>query len=296
MKKMKVLQLCLLIAAAHPANAQSPESLIQNVEDYKAFMDAEANKSPLCRSYQGKPIILTRFDALAERLAGPAPKGEYETTAEYSVRRTEVGARRGLGPVAIAVPLDRDHVRYDADVGAFMVLAGAFPAGSFSDAPQANMAAEIAVLTAKDRLGTTPRLAIGLPGTEKTVSTGTARNVFGAAVQTAEVDRRTRGLSLTGNKIFGFARDAESTVTGFEASPAKAPAMKAGLRAALVVEPEAPYILTNIMPGATATNRKPVHYTERATIITARARCALILDAQSRVLASADAGLVSDAR
>jgi len=295
LRALCALGLLMPLPAGQAAAAPQADDLVRRADDYRTMMEAETRKSPLCKGYLGRPVTLTPFATLAGRLSGPPAKGEYETTSQFQTRVAASGPRQA-GVVALAVPLDGDYVRYDADAGAFMVLAGAFPSGDFSEAPQADMAATIAVLNAKDKLGDGPRLSVAVSAAETTTSTGTARNIFGAAVRTAEVDRRTRGLSLAGEKLFGFAKDEASTVTGFPIAPARAPAVKAGLRGALVVEPEAPYVVTNTMSGAAPTNRKPVHYTERATVVTARARCALVLDAQARVVASADAGAPRDGR
>ncbi len=277
----------LLMLAAGKAGAQV-DDLQRRTQDYLAMVDAETGKSPICRAYEGKMVAVAAFDAAADKLKEPAPKGEYETADQYRARS---GAQRPLtGLIVLSVPINRTYLRYDADVGALTVLAGAFKQGEFSEAAQATGAAEIAVLSAENRLGTGPRFTIGLPGSERTVSSGSARNAFGATIQTAEVDRLTRGISLAGARLFAFAPDADSTLTSLDVGVARAPAFTAGLRAAIVVEPQAPFVVSNRMRGAAPTNLKPVRYTELSSILLARPVCALLLNGQSRVVASIDAG------
>ena len=274
----------LISTNAAPAGAQ----LAERARDYVAMVDAETGKSTFCKAYDGKPITLTAFDTLTARLKAPAPKGEYETSEQYRAR--QASRKPTGGPVAVAVPLDRAYLRYDADARAILVLAGAIRTGNFNDAVQANIGAEIAMISAKARLGNGFRVTVPLPGSERTIRAGTARNVFGATIKTADVERTTRALSLVGSKLFPFAHGDGSMVTGVPSPIAQAPAMKAALRGAIVIEPESPFLINNRMPGAAATNTNPIHYTELSTIVVARPRCALVLDGQSRVVASVDVG------
>jgi hypothetical protein len=283
-----LLASALLASPITPAMSQVAE----RARDYVAMVDAENGKSATCRAYDGKVIAPVAFDTLAARLNGPAPKGEYETTQQHLARLAASKPDGGLA--VVSVPLNRDFLHYDADAGAIPVMAGAFKTGEYGEAVQANIGAEIAMMSAKASVGEGARFTIGLPGSERTLSTGTARNVLGASIRTAEVDRTTRALSLSGGQLITFARGEDAVVTGVEAPLAKALAMKTALRGAVVIEPQAPFVVTNRMPGAAATSSRPIRYTELSTIIVGRARCALILNAQSRVVASIDAGSKAD--
>jgi hypothetical protein len=283
-----LLASALLGSSIPPAMSQTAE----RARDYVAMVDAENGKSATCRAYEGKVIAPVAFDTLAARLKGPAPKGEYETTQQHRARLAV--SKPGGGLAVVSVPLNREFLRYDADAGAILVMAGAFKTGEYGEAVQANIGAEIAMMSAKASVGEGARFTIGLPGSERTVSTSTARNIIGTTIRTAEVCRTTRALSLSGGQLIAFARGQDAVVTGVEAPIAKAPAMKAALRAAVVIEPQAPFVVGTQMPGAAATSSQPIHYTELSTIIVGRARCALILNAQSRVVASVDAGSKAD--
>jgi len=277
------------IAFASPVAAlQTGDDLHRKVAAYTAFIDAENSKTLLCKTYLGTTVAPTSFDLLAPGLAGAGPKNEFETTAQYQRRQTAAASVQPAKAVIVTIPVDRNYVRYDADVGAIMIYAGAFPTGHYSEAFRADLAAYGAVSAYHMLDG--PKLQVGVGEVIRVLSTATARTVLGVPIRVTNAERHTKGLILSTDRLFGFARDDDSTIMGFEASQAVAPRLKQNLRTAIVINPEPPYVMTGSQNGEAATAQTPTHYTERSTVIAAKPLCGLVIDVQGKVLATADAG------
>lgn len=271
------------------AAAQTFDEVHRKAKDYIAYIDADLSKTALCRSYLGRTVTLTSFDLLASRLTGAGAKGEFETTAQFQARQAGASLRQPAGAIILSIPIDRNYVRYDADAGAMNIYSGAFQTGPYSDAIRAELAAFSAISTYS--LPALPRSQVRVGETIRVLDTAVAHSVSGIPIRITNAERHTKGLLLSAEHLFGFARDKNSTVIGFDISQAVAPRLKQSLRTAIVIEPQSPYVITGSMNGEAATARTPVHYTERVTIISAKPMCGLVMDAQSKVLATADAGL-----
>lgn len=108
------------------------EELRRATDNISALIDAENHKSALCKSYEGKVVTPTGFDAMVRTLPKITEKGEFETTAQYEARISAAKAQGAGGPHVLLVPVERAHLRYDADNAGMMVEAGAFRTGQFS--------------------------------------------------------------------------------------------------------------------------------------------------------------------
>lgn len=269
-----------------PAFAQSHEDVMKQAADYHALVAAENSTSAVCRAYVGKTVIPATFDALATNTGTSGPKGEFETTAQYR-ERLAITSAAVREPSVLALPTDSDYIRYDADAGSFNVLAGAFPIGDNNSEAQAQVAI---MLSLPEPMNFYKHTRIYYSEKERVVSTSTARSALGLPVRVSEVERRTRAIFVPAPHLFSFAIGSDSTVMRVGAAPAIAKRLKPSLKVALVGEPVAPFVVSGKMSGSAATARNPIHYTERTSVLVMRARCGLVLNAQNRVLASADAG------
>lgn len=265
------LSILAALTGAHAAAQDSYSKVRREAQDFNALAAAENGKSALCRGYVGQTVVPTSFAALTQKLA--------------------VSSRATLSssPVVLAIPIDRDHLRYDAEAGAMFVSAGAFPAGGFSAAAQADVVSNLALLGAKIDAPMMGGVKIALGDTERVIGTEMGRNILGQPVRVSNVERHTRGLYLGKGTLFPSAQDDGSPVTAFELAKAQAATARTTLRAAVAVMPQAPYLLSGSGSGAAANAQQPVHYVERWSIVVAEPKCALIMDARNRVLASADA-------
>lgn len=285
-RKLRIFAPLACTCLALPALAAAPADDLKNqTEDMTNLVDAENAKSALCKSYVGKQVVPTTFNTLATTLPKRAVKGEFETTAQYQARIAATPNSGSANLSVLVLPVDRSFVRYDADIGVMFVSAGALNTGEYSDQTGAEASATLAV---------GPLYGKGTPifveHREKVVRSYVAHNLFGAAVRVSEIDRTTQALHLTNMRLFPFAKRDTSPIMGFEVPKASAPHEKQSLRFALVVRPQAPFVLSYTFKGPEPTASEPNHYTDRSSVIVAEGQCALVLGAQNQVLASIDTG------
>lgn len=268
------LTILAALTAAHAAAQGSYSKVRREAQDFNVLATAENSKSALCRSYVGQTVAPTSFATLTQRLAANSQ------------------ATPGSSPVVLAIPINRDHTRYDAEAGAMFVSAGALPAAGFSAAAQADAVSNLALLSANIDAPMMGGVKIALGESQRVLGTEMGRNIVGQPVRVSNIERHTRGLYLGKGTLFPSAQDGGSPVMAFELPKAQATAARATLRAAVALVPQAPYFLTGSGSGAAANAQQPVHYVERWSIVIAEPKCALILNARNKVLASADAGPV----
>lgn len=290
MKKTAFL-LCLVALPISTMSARAQtrvDDMKQRTAEIDVLIAAENAKSPFCSAYMGKVVPLTAFGTLAQSLGPKAtPKGEFETSAQFSAR-----AQASKGAVALVVlelPVDRDHLRYDADSELMSVEAGAFggglmAGGEFSPRDEADLFASAAV---KDVTG---GYGIHHSESERLIRKFSARNRLGIEFPVDDVELQTNALYFDAPKLFSFARGQDSLVAGLTVSVAEAAKTKKTMRIALVVEPVGPFVQANFMDQLPIKSGDPKHYKYRSTVLVVHARCGLVLDAQSRVLATIDAG------
>lgn len=276
-----------LVSTGSAAQETRLQQAQKNADDILGLYDAEARKSDLCKGYVGQVVKPVAFAALAAQLSGPAPKGEFETTAQYNARVAAARQPVPEGPVIITLPTDREFISYNADTGAMFVQAGAFGAGKFSDIVDVQVTADYFGLVPKE-LATGSAIPHSM--TEKLLRTYTARNGLGLEVKVSEIERQSKGLYISSPKLFPYAKSNRSAVAYLEARPPQAQQLKQTLKVALALLPKAPYVFRTQQPGAAPTARNPVQYEDKLTALYGEAKCALVLDGANRVLASADAG------
>lgn len=271
---------------ALPVLAQDQFADLQNqTEDITNLVEAENSKSALCKGYVGQQVVPATFNAISLTLPKASAKGELETTAQYNTR---VASTAQYGPVKVAVlalPIDRSFVRYDADLRVMLVSAGALNTGEYSEEAGAEASAVLATGTLSGK-GT----PVFVAQSAKVVRTYVAHNLFGAAFKVSEIDRSTHALHLTNSRLFPFAKRDSSPIIGFEVPLAAARGTKQTLRLALVLKPQAPFLLSYTFVGPEPKATDPNRYTDRSSVMVAEAQCALVLGANNQVLASVDTG------
>jgi hypothetical protein len=104
------------------------------------------------------------------------------------------------------------------------------------------------------------------------------------------IDRDTKALHLTTNKLFPFAKWKTSPIMVLDLAVATAPKVRQTFKLALVLKPAAPYVLPGLFDVASPTADDPTEYTDRATLLVAEPKCGLVLDSTMHVLGAADAG------
>lgn len=278
----------LTSAMSSPAHAQDAKfnELKRATDNISAVINAENNKSALCKSYVGKVASLTGFETLARTVPKITEKSEFETTAQYQARIAAAKALTPGGPYILMLGADRDHIHYDADLQGMIVEAGAFRTGQYSDEPLADLAAW-GVTDAAPSGGTPMFHSRGVAKLAKTYS---AMSRSGVPFQVSEFERHTNSLYVTSSQLFGFAKDKGSWVMAFDVSQARAPQLKEALKLALVVTPQSPYLYKHSMgPIVPSLSNRSV-YKEFVTVAIVKANCALALDGQNRVVTSMDAG------
>ena len=275
--------------ASVPVTAQETavERAKNKVEDMIGLYDAEDRKSELCKSYEGQLVKPATFGTLVTQLSGPPAKGEFETTAQYQARVAAARQPLPAGPVILTFPTDREFITYDADTSSMYVEAGAFGAGKFSDIVDVQATAEFFNFVPEE-LATGTSIPHSM--SERVIRTYDAKNGLGMTVKVSEIERQSNGLYISSPKLFPFAKREDSAVLFISVPPAQAQRLKQTLKVALAFVPKAPYVFREEQPGRVPTMRNPVQYENKLTAIYADAKCALVLDAANRVLASTDAG------
>ena len=279
-----------LLTSALTSRAEAQDTRFNDLkratDDVSALITAENSKSALCKSYVGKVVVPTPFDALVRAVPKITEKGEFETTAQYRTRIDAANAQTPVGPYVLSIPVQRDYVRYDADIKALFVEAGAFRTGQYSDEALADLSA----WGAKDVAPTDGTPMFHSRGVAKLIRSYAARSRSGVPFRVSEFERHTNSLYVTSASLFPFAKGKDSPVMGFEVPLARAPLTKDALRLALLVMPQSPYLYTHSMGPIVPSLGTPKVYKEFVTVAFAAAKCGLALDGQNRVLASIDAG------
>lgn len=271
---------------AATAQASRFDQLKAATDDVTALIKADSSTSALCKSYIDRVVTPITFGALTANLPNTSPKGEFETTAEYEARLTPASKRASTKPVVVAVPVDRDYVRYEADAGAMFIQSGSFAEGRYGDDTISDMSGTVGA--AETVRGGTPMFHS--KGAARLVRTYAARSRGGVAFKVTETERTTNALYITASKLFPFARAKVSPVIGFSAPVARAPQLKATLKLALVVEPHAPFLFRGAIGPVIPSLGNPDVVRALTNVAVVKARCGLVLDAQNRVLGVVDTG------
>lgn len=272
--------LCAASATAHAQNTRYNE-LKGTTDAILALMEAENTKSDFCKGYVGRAVTFTSFVALTRNLPNASGKGEYETTPQYDARMASALSWKAASPSILPIPIDRAYVEYNADLEVMIVKATAFKAGRYSDAEGAN------AFYPPNTVNGGARASYGV-STTKLVRSYTATTRAGIQFRTSLYERRTDALHLTNTRFFGEMKRLERPVMLFEAPLARAPQMRGSIKLAVVVEQRYPFLFHGLSGPFSATLSQANTYNDDTTVAVVGAKCGLVLDAQNRVLASAD--------
>lgn len=279
---------CLFLSAAAEAQTSRLQQAANKLHDYTTVFEAYERRTDLCQSYIGKTVTVTPFATLAQSLFTPSAQGEFETEEQYAGRLKAVADRVPTSPVIVSVSTDRDFITYypDKDKGTMMIRVGAFGAFHYLDDIGLHTAEMIALMDA--RLENGARVLQNV--SDRPIRTYVAKNGFGASIKVSEVERKANFVYLA-QRPFPYVADDKTAILLVEDVPlVQAPQLKQTLRVALAVVPKAPYIFKHEEEGPVPTMQNPVQYKYKLTNLYADAKCGLVLNSQSRVLAAANAG------
>lgn len=286
---LAVMSLVPNSAIAQDARAQEIEranSMKRATEEIAALIEAENQKSALCKSYEGQQVTVTAFDSFVRGLPKYITKGEFETTPQFDARVAAANKNIPTGPFVIVLPTNQKYIEYDADLSLMRVQAGAFDEGKFSDNTMADIKANY--LTQEFRDG---RTAVPHSDSERLLQTYRAQTRLGVPFSISKYDLKVNSMFVAAKKLFSYANDKYSLVMGFEVPVAQAARVKPTLKVALVVEPDSPFVITDTSDDERSpTLDRPSEYTYRSSIAFVKAKCSLVLDGQSKVLAAMDSG------
>lgn len=249
-----------------------------------------------CETYIGQTPKLTDIKTAIEQNQSIKPKGEFESTTEYQARlarETRIAER-----LIIPKKINATKLSYQADEESFKVGVGTFDdqyavfsnalwevGGPFYD-PKAPFGVK--------RYADTRIKKEDLPtGTYK------AANAFGREVEVIELDsiswgifdRKLEGRNFRNSRQELIVPPVKNTdyIGRFAIPRAKAAAFKASATAAFVVEPKKPWSVSHreAFPSK-ATIRRPLKETNVINVLFADIQCALLLDADKKVVAAFD--------
>jgi hypothetical protein len=246
---------------------------------------SEAAAQDRCPTFVGQTVEPETFYQVAASLGNVASKGEFETTAQYRARMTAVGT----GQRIIAKDrIDLDHMRYDADSGAFRVERYAFN-NEYLDFPRA-------LHDSRSVVPIEGSGSIGVVVSRVEVSTGQyeAQNGFGARATIQQVsrvthaiyDRPARATSRGVERLFVSESDDRGYIGRLPVPAAQAQALRPQFKIAFVAQPKPPFLTRGQYLLAEPTVSNPVEIMESAEILIADLQCGLLMDATYRVLAS----------
>jgi hypothetical protein len=249
-----------------------------------------------CETYLGQTPKLTDIKTAIEQNQSIEPKGEFESTAEYQARLVRV--TRVTKRLIIPKKINATKLSYQADEESFRVGVGTFDdqyavfskalwevGGPFYD-PNAPFGVKRYVDT---------RIKM------EDIPSGkyNAANAFGREVEVIELDsiswgifdRKLEGLSFRSSRQELIVPPVKKSdyIGEFAIPRTEAAAFKSTATAAFVVEPREPWSISHreAFPSK-STIRRPLKETKVFNVLFADLKCALILDADKKVVAAFD--------
>lgn len=241
-----------------------------------------------CMVPVGQRIAPMGIDALISKLGSTAPRGEFETTAQYEAR-LQAAASGAPRHAFVAMPIDTKYITYDADSGRFRIESFALDNKNaswdiFYDGPNPPWPRPVGH---RDYVDLVER------SVERVVGTYQASNAYGAKVTVREVMRETVGVlerTATGREDLFFAdrpwQNIQSNVIAeVPVDPALAPNWRQNLNAAALISPKSPFIAKGIKDWGRPRFDLPKETTEQLTAVIADISCMVLTDQSGIVLA-----------
>jgi hypothetical protein len=241
-----------------------------------------------CESLVGTQVSPIGFREAATALkAMPGPKDEFETSVAYAAR---VAAARASLPLqfVVSTPLDAEHVKYNADTGAFDIESYAINNinidwfSAFYDTPYYTSVPH----------DSSNNIDIVIDRTDRVTGTYIGSNAFGTSARISQIARTSQAIfdsepGRYGQSLFANSHSDPVTVWHLPMPAEQARSMKGKLKGAVVVTPKAPFYFEKIGSPSGATISDPREVTDIFKIIVADIQCALITDHANTVLISA---------
>jgi len=234
----------------------------------------------------------------AARVAGFGLKGEFETTADYEARVRASGLERQFIVERVPVRNTRRerYISYNADDGELRVWQFAFS----NEALNIKSALEVAGVPVRGA-GIGEEVSATISQQDEVLGIRMARTRGGVPFEVTSIRRRVEAV---------FDRIAQSNTYGlFPEHPTSNPPrqqllspgsvgttfrialsrddarrLMPGLRAAFVIETRAPYLVTVVHAPFTLSLDNPTDIEQHATVLVADIQCALLMDADGKVL------------
>jgi hypothetical protein len=247
---------------------------------------ASAANAQQCDTYSGQTVSPLTFEQAVARVPSVAPRGEYETTAQYEARLA--AATGGRGPLIILKqPENRDdYIRYDADNGRLAIQSYAFDNTNFDPWTAVYGTPHARTLNPS----TIGNRDVVISSREVPTGTYEGRNAFGARWTVTRITRTIQAIyegpeqGLT-TSLFRNVERSTNIVGYLQMPPEVAQRTKPTLRLAFVVEPRFPFVVRNTYAGrGRITIQNPRDVTESLTMIVGDIQCGLVLDGGNRVL------------
>lgn len=249
-----------------------------------------ANAQRECQSYVGQTITPFTFEQALARLPIIAPRGEYETTAQYEARRSEAIA--GLEPLIILKdPEDPERcIRYVADAGLLGIQSCAFDNTDFGAWSAFYGSPHEQALNAN----VDPSRNIDVVISQRATPSGTyqGQNAFGAIWTVTRVSSATQAIFEGPSVGVGlFPETGSDHIVAFlDVTPEEARLIKPRLKLAFVVSAREPFVVQTTHPGRVpVTIQNPYDFTVASTVIIGDIQCGLVLDSGNIVLGAASA-------
>jgi len=238
------------------------------------------NPPSQCASQVGQQITTRTFDEVRAGLPNIAPKGPYESTAEYE-SRLAAAQSGGVSPVNIRRGNSRPGLSYNADRQELTVYEQAFGAGELNYAD----------VLGRPRVGSLEDYYSGAIGfvideIETGRRTFEATNGFGARTLVESIEGRINAVweragRLTESPFQGMRLAGTSST--LRVGPAEARDIIENGATALMVVPRPPYIRTGTSMRE-ATFAFPREHINAVTILMADIQCAFLVDGHGRVV------------
>ena len=255
-------------------------------------MATEAESSR-CRIYSGQKVAPVTFEAVAAIVSKlPNQKGEFESTTQFEAR-VAVSRNGQASTYIMQTPFDPKFATYDADAGILRVEAWAIDnittrwSGVFGYGTPFYERVKFT-----DSVGENIDVVV----TESKMVTGSYRasNAFGTTINVRKERRVTKAVfereAVYGENLFfpphPYSATQSYVIDEVPASPDVARHMKSTMRAALVIEPKAPFYATGKVDWGEPTLQAPTDIDESQIAIIADIQCVLILDDSGAVISS----------
>ncbi|EZP69987.1 hypothetical protein BV96_03665 [Sphingomonas paucimobilis] len=237
----------------------------------------------------GANVAPVPFDSVASALAPLArPKGEYETTDSFNTRQ-QSAATKLKHSYLVSVPLLLSNTQYDADRQVLSI-----PASALGGLVEPDYGRAMSNGFIGDKIGA-GLYNIDVIASQTEVPTGSyaAQNAMGATTRVTKFRKVTKAIfdraggwqeTLFDPPYKGDGWRQQYEALEVQMTPAFAKNQRRMLRAAVLIRPHAPWLLTGQELHHSPTLDTPNDFDATLTVMTARIGCVVIIDKTGKVL------------